>query len=123
MLGSLAPSRFTIISGERVSFQEYWWFYLGSLLILLVALLLTTAIGSSIPYALVALGLIVPSLAVGVRRLHDTGRSGWFLLIGIIPIIGGILLIVWFATEGEASTNQYGPSPKTSDAEFTQYGS
>jgi uncharacterized membrane protein YhaH (DUF805 family) len=47
-----------------------------------------------------------------VRRLHDTGRSGWWLLIGIIPLIGGIVLIVWFAQDGERGVNRFGPNPK-----------
>ncbi|HSF34700.1 MAG TPA: DUF805 domain-containing protein [Nocardioides sp.] len=59
-----------------------------------------------------ALALFLPSLAVGVRRLHDTDRSGWWILIGLIPIIGWILLIVWFCTDSKPD-NQYGPNPKT----------
>ncbi|MGH3827322.1 MAG: DUF805 domain-containing protein, partial [Pseudonocardiaceae bacterium] len=51
-------------------------------------------------------------LAVGIRRLHDTGRSGWWLLISIIPLIGSIVLIVFFATDGERQPNAYGPDPK-----------
>jgi uncharacterized membrane protein YhaH (DUF805 family) len=58
-----------------------------------------------------SLAVLLPSLAVGVRRLHDTGRSGWWLLLGLIPLIGIIILIVWFATEGDRATNQYGPNP------------
>ena len=57
---------------------------------------------------IVALGLIVPQLAAGVRRLHDTGRSGALLLIGLIPLVGSIILLVWFATEGNPQSNQYG---------------
>jgi uncharacterized membrane protein YhaH (DUF805 family) len=57
--------------------------------------------------------VLLPSLAVGVRRLHDTGRSGWWMLISFIPLIGGIVLIVFFATDGEEQPNPYGPNPKT----------
>ena len=57
------------------------------------------------------LALLVPSLAVGVRRLHDTGRSGWWWLIVLIPIVGAILLTVWWAGDSKPA-NQYGPSPK-----------
>jgi uncharacterized membrane protein YhaH (DUF805 family) len=59
-----------------------------------------------------SIALIIPSLAVGARRLHDTGRSGWWLLIGVIPLIGAIALIVFFALEGQRSSNAYGPDPK-----------
>ena len=59
----------------------------------------------------VGLAFFLPSLAVAVRRLHDTDRSGWWILIGLIPIIGWIPLLVWFCTDSKAD-NQYGPNPK-----------
>ena len=62
---------------------------------------------------LAGLALFLPSLAVGVRRLHDTDRSGWWILIGLIPIIGWILLIVWFCSDSKPGENQYGPNPKS----------
>ena len=61
---------------------------------------------------MVSLALFLPSLAVGVRRLHDIDKSGWWILIGIIPIVGWILIIVWFCTDSKAD-NKYGPNPKT----------
>ena len=64
-----------------------------------------------IAYVLYALVVVIPSLAVGIRRLHDTGRSGWWLLIGFIPLIGSIILLVLFATAGEPGSNRYGPPP------------
>lgn len=63
-------------------------------------------------YGLIALGTIVPSLAVAVRRLHDTNKSGWYYLIGLIPLVGPILLLVWFFTDGNRFTNNYGEDPK-----------
>jgi uncharacterized membrane protein YhaH (DUF805 family) len=68
-------------------------------------------------YMIYVLGVFIPSLAVAVRRLHDTGKSGWFYLIGLIPFIGSIWLIVLFVTEGDAGTNAYGPDPKSADNE------
>ena len=59
----------------------------------------------------VGLALFLPGLGLAVRRLHDIGRSGWWLLIGIIPIIGWILLIVWYCKDSMMSDNQYGPVP------------
>lgn len=61
---------------------------------------------------LYSLAVFLPSLAVAVRRLHDTGRSGWMYLIGLIPLVGTIILIVFFATDGDHGDNEYGPDPK-----------
>jgi uncharacterized membrane protein YhaH (DUF805 family) len=58
-----------------------------------------------------SLAVIVPTLAVGARRLHDTGRSGWWQLLGLIPVIGIIVLIVWWATDGAPSPNDWGRNP------------
>jgi uncharacterized membrane protein YhaH (DUF805 family) len=58
------------------------------------------------------LAALIPTLAVTVRRLHDTGRSGWWILIGLIPIVGTIILIVFLATDSQPGNNQYGPNPK-----------
>jgi uncharacterized membrane protein YhaH (DUF805 family) len=55
---------------------------------------------------------VLPSLGVGIRRLHDTGRSAWWLLIVLVPILGWIALIVFYATDGEPGENRYGPNPK-----------
>ena len=59
-------------------------------------------------YALVALGLFLPGLALQIRRLHDTDRSGWWIFISLVPIVGGILLIVWWCSKGSLSSNKYG---------------
>ena len=63
-------------------------------------------------YVVYGLGVIVPGLAVAVRRLHDTNKSGWMLLIGLIPLVGSILLLVFYFTDGDPGTNRFGPSPK-----------
>ena len=65
--------------------------------------------GSSI--SLYSLGTLVPNLAVGVRRLHDTGRSGWWSLIGLIPLVGWILLIIWYCQKEDEAENRYGSNP------------
>ena len=70
-------------------------------------------VGLSLAYLLYTLGVLIPGLAVGVRRLHDTGRSGWYLLIVLIPVVGAIALVVWLATEGQPGGNRYGPDPKS----------
>jgi uncharacterized membrane protein YhaH (DUF805 family) len=90
-------------------------FTLLSTIISVVLAILTSALSLHnvlSPGLLYLLAVVLPSLAVSVRRLHDTGRSGWWLLISIIPLIGTIVLIVLFATDGERQPNTYGPDPK-----------
>jgi len=63
-------------------------------------------------YLVLLIGTIVPDLAVGVRRLHDTSRSGWWLLIALVPFVGGIILLVFMCLDSTPGPNDYGPSPK-----------
>ncbi|RTL21703.1 MAG: DUF805 domain-containing protein [Burkholderiales bacterium] len=78
----------------RASRSEYWWFFLFSILASLVA----GAIGY-VASTIVFLGLLLPSLAAATRRLHDTGKSGWWQLVGLIPVVGFIVLVVLLAME------------------------
>mgnify|MGYP006430603107 CR=1 FL=1 len=102
--------------------KEYWYFVLMQFFIGVGFTVLQMIVGfNSVTAnllaglsALVSLLLFVPGLAVAVRRLHDVGRSGWWLLLAIVPLIGPIVLIVWFATDGESNPNQWGPNPKAS---------
>ncbi|CAN5768070.1 hypothetical protein BH23ACT10_BH23ACT10_15590 [soil metagenome] len=71
-----------------------------------------TVLDTGLLGSLYSLAVLIPSLAVGVRRLHDTGRSGWWLLIGLLPVIGWIVLLLFMVQDSETGTNQYGPSPK-----------
>lgn len=96
----------------RARRMEYWMFTLINLVVAIVLLIIDATLGTMVLYWIYALAVLIPGLAVAVRRLHDTGRTGWWLLIGLIPIIGGIVLIVFFATEGERQPNVYGPDPK-----------
>ncbi|MBE1442392.1 DUF805 domain-containing protein [Paenibacillus sp. OAS669] len=97
----------------RARRQEYWMFVLFNVIISVVLSLLSYITSLfSILSMLYALAILVPSIAVGARRLHDTGRSGWMLLIGLIPIIGSIILIVFMCQDSQAGDNQYGPNPK-----------
>ncbi len=92
---------------------EYWWFVLFNLIVSLVLGIVSGILfrdEADILGAIYNLAVLVPSLAVSVRRLHDTGRTGWWLLIALIPIVGIIVLIVFFATKGEEQDNQYGPA-------------
>jgi uncharacterized membrane protein YhaH (DUF805 family) len=88
----------------RVGRQEYWMFVLISVLIQIALDIVRLDMISM----LVSLGLLLPSLGLAARRLHDIGKSGWWLLLGFIPIIGWIILIVWLATKTDVAANQYG---------------
>ena len=90
----------------RATRPEYWWFTLFYILCYIVAFAIDPVIE-----VLVWFGLLIPGLAVGARRLHDINKSGWLQLISLIPLVGTIILIVWFATEGEKRKNQYGKPP------------
>jgi uncharacterized membrane protein YhaH (DUF805 family) len=104
-----AFSKYATFSG-RSSRAAYWWYALFQVLALLVAAILDAALKTWVLYALVVLALFLPSLAVGIRRLHDVGRSGWWLLIGIIPIIGAIVLIVFYVRASDPP-NEWGQGP------------
>lgn len=94
-------SKYATFSG-RAPRSEYWWWILFVIL------------WAWIPIVNIVLALVflLPSLAVQVRRLHDIGRSGWWWFIGMVPIIGGIVLLVFYLTDSQTGENQYGPNPK-----------
>lgn len=94
--------------------SEVLWFALANIIIYVVLAVLATGVHSvfAVVYLAFGLAMLVPSLAAGVRRLHDTGKSGWMLLIALIPIVGSIILLVFYLTDSQRGTNQYGPSEK-----------
>lgn len=107
----------------RARRQEYWMFTLFHVIIVFVLAFLSGALAESAdsPVALIVLLIYVlatflPALAVTVRRLHDTGKSGWYYLLTLIPYIGGIILLVFTVQNGDVGPNQYGPDPKNPDA-------
>ena len=103
--------------------SEYWFFVLFDFLVILVVSLIFGVI-----FGLIGIGQVVPAivaivelvlffgfmLPLSVRRLHDTGKSGWFILLGLIPFVGGIILLIFFCLDSQPETNEYGPSPKYS---------
>lgn len=92
--------------------KEYWYFFLLNLAVGLVVGALEGALGlPNLLGALVSLAFLIPGIAVGVRRLHDTNRSGWWLLIGLIPVVGWIVIIVFLAQKGDAGSNRFGSDP------------
>jgi uncharacterized membrane protein YhaH (DUF805 family) len=110
--------KYAVFSG-RSGRKEFWMFVLVNILIMVgIGIIenmagLAQESGSGGPISgLYSLAVLIPSLAVAVRRLHDTNRSGWNILWGLIPLVGAIVLIVFYAQEGQAVANQYGPNPK-----------
>ena len=95
----------------RSSRSAYWYWFLFAILVSIVANIVDAAIGAPILTIITGLGLLLPGLAVAIRRLHDTGRSGWWILIGLIPIVGFIVLIVFYVQESDQGPNEYGPPP------------
>lgn len=97
----------------RARRKEYWFYTLAIFITIIIAMILDNILGTGfLLYAIVVLGTFLPSLAVGIRRLHDTNRSGWWYLICLIPLIGPILLIIWLASETTREANQWGPPAK-----------
>jgi uncharacterized membrane protein YhaH (DUF805 family) len=119
---SVLKNKYADFSG-RARRAEFWNFALATVIVAFgvgVAAVALAAIATPLgyvgmaAYVIVALGTIIPSLASAVRRLHDTGKSGWYLLIGIIPVIGSIALLIFYFADSSPEPNQYGPSPKYS---------
>ena len=99
----------------RARRKEYWMFFLfnfivSTVLSIIMGMISETA--ASVVSGLYGLALLLPGLSLGVRRLHDTGKSGWMILLGLIPLVGAIILLVFFCTDSQPGTNEYGPNPK-----------
>lgn len=103
--------KYAVFNG-RARRKEYWMFFLFNVVIGFVLGFIDSIIGTKILALLYSLVVLIPGIAVGVRRFHDTNHSGWWWLIGLVPIVGVIILIVLFARDGQSGENRYGPSPK-----------
>ena len=110
--------KYAVFDG-RARRKEYWMFFLINLVVSVVLIAIDNLIGTfshqagvGLLQGLYSLAVLIPSIAVTVRRLHDTGRTGWWILIGLIPFIGGIILLIFMVLDSEPGTNQYGPNPK-----------
>ena len=116
-------SKYATFSG-RARRAEYWWFLLFSIIVLTIALVVDNALGLKVVddtnisftvgwvYVIVVLLLAIPNIAVTVRRLHDTERSGWWYLLAVICGIGAIIVFVFCLIEGTSGPNKYGADPK-----------
>ncbi|WP_445713055.1 DUF805 domain-containing protein [Flavobacterium sp.] len=103
----------------RARRKEYWMFVLFNMIFAIVAMILDNVLGIAMEgigygplYGLYVLAMLIPGLAVAVRRLHDVGKSGWMILITLIPLIGAIWLLVLMVTDSNPGENQYGQNPK-----------
>lgn len=110
--------KYAVFSG-RAQRAEYWFFVLFSIIISIVLAILDGVFGTldmesglGVLSGIYGLAVFIPSLAVSVRRLHDTSRSGWWILIGLIPFIGAIVVLVFMVLDSTPGENDYGPNPK-----------
>lgn len=105
-------NKYAVFSG-RARRKEYWMFFVCNLIIAIIIGFIEGLLGSSGVVGIIySLAVLIPSIAVSVRRLHDTGKSAWWLLIGLIPILGFIVLLIFMALEGKDEDNDFGENPK-----------
>lgn len=103
----------------RARRSEYWYFVLFNFIISCAVEFVGYLIGLDWLVSLYGIGVFLPGLAVGIRRLHDIGKSGFWILIGLIPLVGWIWLIILLCQDSQPGSNEYGPNPKaTTPPEF-----
>ena len=101
----------------RASRPAYWWWFLFAILVAAGASIIDAVLGSwGVVSGIAGLALLLPGLSVAIRRLHDTDRTGWWILIGLIPIIGFIVLLIFYLQQSDPGENRYGPAPDTDQA-------
>ncbi len=97
----------------RARRKAYWMFVLFNIIAAVIANIIDSVIGTGgIIGGLYSLAVLIPGIALGVRRLHDIGKSGWWMLIALVPLIGIIVLLVFACTDSQPGENAYGPNPK-----------
>lgn len=113
----------------RARRSEYWYFLLMNMIFAIIAMIIDKTSGMNIaplPYGYVylayVLSTLLPGLAAAVRRLHDIGKSGWYLLLSFIPLVGSIWILVLLCKDGDSGTNEYGSDPKNSFEEINEIG-
>jgi uncharacterized membrane protein YhaH (DUF805 family) len=106
---------------SRAARSEYWFFTLFTVLVSLATSLVDNVVLSGTPIlnGIATLALLLPGIAVSVRRLHDTDRSGWWMLLIFIPLVGAIVLIVWFCMRGTIGQNRFGADPLAGQPSLT----
>lgn len=115
--------KYATFSG-RARRAELWWFVLFNIVVSIILSIIDRAIfgvsmetgmTNSVLGVIYSLAVLLPSITVGARRLHDIGRSGWWLLIAFIPLIGALILIYWYIQPSQDGSNEHGPNPITED--------
>jgi uncharacterized membrane protein YhaH (DUF805 family) len=96
----------------RARRTEYWTFTLINIVVSIVLAIIDSFYGMPILQGLYVLAILLPALGLTVRRLHDTGRSGWWFLVAFVPFVGGIILLVFMVFDSQPGENAYGPNPK-----------
>jgi uncharacterized membrane protein YhaH (DUF805 family) len=116
-----ALKKYAVFSG-RSRRKEYWYFVLFVIIISTVLNIIDGLIGAyartagvGLLSSIFSLAILIPSIAVTVRRLHDTDRSGWWVLISLVPLVGWIVLLVFTVQDSTPGINRYGPNPKSTD--------
>ena len=111
------------VFGGRARRKEYWYFQLFNLLIYIVITIIDSVTGTISPevgfgllWGIYSLAVLIPGFAVAVRRFHDIGKSGWWLLIALVPLVGAIVFLVFTVQDSQPGENQYGPNPKVAEA-------
>ncbi len=96
----------------RAPRSEFWYWVLFAIILAIVGGIIDNAIiGLPIVGSIISLGLLLPGISVSVRRLHDIDRTGWWILIGFVPLVGAILLLIWYCSKGTPGPNTYGSDP------------
>ncbi len=120
-----ALKKYAVFSG-RSRRKEYWYFVLFTVLISIALSIIDgltgtydNSAGIGLLSGIFSLAILIPSIAVSVRRLHDIDRTGWWILISLVPIIGWIVLLVFHLQDSTPGTNRYGPNPKSTDYQGT----
>jgi len=103
-------SNYVQFSGRAIR-SEYWYWVLFTIVGSIVAGIIDAVLGITVIDPLFGLATILPSIAVAIRRLHDLDRTGWWILLGLIPLIGWIILIIWYCSRGTVGSNRFGPDP------------
>jgi len=93
---------------SRACRSEYWYWALFIVLVEIATSIIDMALGVQVTTSLFGLATFLPSLAVAIRRLHDLDRTGWWILLSLIPIVGWIILIIWYCTRGTTGPNRFG---------------
>jgi uncharacterized membrane protein YhaH (DUF805 family) len=103
---------------DRACRSEYWYWTLFTIIVGIVAAIIDAKLNTQLVSGIFNLVTFIPSLAIAVRRLHDIDHSGWWILLSFIPLIGIIVLLVWFATKGADGPNRFGPDPLAAKPPF-----